>query len=145
MSTYSKVAGQLARKFFKLSVVDGVVSPERVAGILEYIEIHRPANPIMVLRAYHRLVAIELARSAAVVEHAGPITDAILQGIAAAMAARYKCRVETHLDVSSSRGAPASAGVPTRHARVLAPPLLRFPHAIHVDDVFHGAFANVGR
>src|ERR1017187_3189530 len=90
MSTYSKVAGQLARKFFKLSVVDGVVSPERVAGILEYIEIHRPANPIMVLRAYHRLVAIELARSAAVVEHAGPITDAILQGIAAALAARYK-------------------------------------------------------
>jgi F-type H+-transporting ATPase subunit delta len=90
MSTYSKAAGQLARKFFKLSVVEGAVSPERVTGVLEYIEIHRPANPIMVLRAYHRLVAIELARSAAVVEHAGPITDAILQAIAAALTAKYK-------------------------------------------------------
>jgi F-type H+-transporting ATPase subunit delta len=90
MSTYSKVAGQLARKFFKLSLVDGVVSPERVAGILEYMEIHRPANPVMVLRAYHRLIAIELARSAAVVEHAGPITDAILQRIAAALTTKYK-------------------------------------------------------
>ena len=90
MATHSKIAAQLARKFFKMSVVDGAVSPERVAGVLEYVETHRPANPVMVLRAYHRLIATELARSAAVVEHAGPITDAILQGIASALTTRYK-------------------------------------------------------
>jgi len=90
MATHSKIAAQLARKFFKMSVVDGAVSPERVAGVLEYIEAHRPANPVMVLRAYHRLIATELARSAAVVEHAGPITDAILQGIASALTTRYR-------------------------------------------------------
>ncbi len=90
MSATSKIAGQLARKFYKLSLVDGVVSPERVAGVLEYVAAHRPANPVMVLRAYHRLIAAELARCAAVVEHAGPISDAILQGIAAALTAKYK-------------------------------------------------------
>lgn len=90
MSSNAKIAGLLARKFFKLSLVDGAVSPERVAGVLEYVEVHRPANPVMVLRAYHRLISIELARSAAVVEHAGPVSEAILQGIAAALTARYK-------------------------------------------------------
>jgi F-type H+-transporting ATPase subunit delta len=95
MASNSKVAGLLARKLFKLSLVDGAVSPERVAGILEYVEVHRPANPVMVLRAYHRLVAAELARSAAVVEHAGPVSDAILQAIAAALTAKYKRPVKT--------------------------------------------------
>ena len=90
MATHSKVAEQLARRLFKLSLADGAVSPERVAGVLEYVEAHKPANPVMVLRAYHRLVATELARSAAIVEHAGPITDAILKGITAALAAKYK-------------------------------------------------------
>jgi F-type H+-transporting ATPase subunit delta len=90
MSTHSKVADQVARRFFKLSVVDAAVSPERVAGILDYIAAHPPANPILVLRAYHRLISAELARSAAVVEHAGPITDSILKEIAAALTAKYK-------------------------------------------------------
>jgi F-type H+-transporting ATPase subunit delta len=82
MPSRSKAAAQLARKFFKLSLSDQAVSPERVTGVLDYIEAHRPANPVMVLRAYHRLIALELARSSAVVEHAGPITDTILQSIA---------------------------------------------------------------
>jgi F-type H+-transporting ATPase subunit delta len=90
MPSRSKAAAQLARKFFKLSLSDQAVSPERVTGVLDYIEAHRPANPVMVLRAYHRLIALELARSSAVVEHAGPITDTILQSIAAAMTAKYK-------------------------------------------------------
>jgi F-type H+-transporting ATPase subunit delta len=90
MSSNSKIAGLLARKFFKLSLIDGAVSPGRVAGVLEYVEVHRPANPVMVLRAYHRLVAAELSRSAAVVEHAGPVSDAILQSIAAALTAKYR-------------------------------------------------------
>ena len=90
MSAPSKAADKLARQFFKLSVIEGAVSPERVAGILEYVEAHPPANPLMVLRAYHRLIAAELARSAAVIEHAGPVTGEILQGIARVLSAKYK-------------------------------------------------------
>lgn len=89
MSAHSKAALQFARQLFKLSVVDGIVSPEKVGGVLEYVEKHRPANPVMVLRAYHRLIATELARSGAIVEHAGAISDSVLSGIAKALTLKY--------------------------------------------------------
>jgi F-type H+-transporting ATPase subunit delta len=89
MGPRGKQVQQLARRLFKLSLVDGAVSPERVAGVLEYLGAHRPANPLAVLRAYRRLVAACLARNRAVVEHAGAISDLSLQKIAAAMTAGY--------------------------------------------------------
>jgi F-type H+-transporting ATPase subunit delta len=89
MSAHAKTADKLARQFFKLSVEGGAVLPDRVAGVLQYLEKHRPANPLMVLRAYHRLVAAELGRSRALVEHAGPVSDSILQRIAAGMTKKY--------------------------------------------------------
>jgi F-type H+-transporting ATPase subunit delta len=89
MSAVSKQAQQLARRLMQLSLVDGVVSPERVAGVLEYVEKHRPPNAVQVLRAYHRLISIELARSRAVVEHAGALDGDVLRTIETAMTARY--------------------------------------------------------
>lgn len=89
MASHAKQAQQLARRLFKLSVLDGVVSAERVAGVLQYIEKHRPANPVMVLRAYHRLVAAELAKGRALVEHAGSVSEAALQAIATTMTKTY--------------------------------------------------------
>jgi F-type H+-transporting ATPase subunit delta len=89
MAAHAKKAQQFARQLFKMSVVDGGVSVERVAGVLAYIEAHRPPNPVMILKAYHRLVATELAKGIAVVEHAGAINDAMLAGIAAAMSRKY--------------------------------------------------------
>ena len=90
MASGSKKIPQLARQFFKLSIVDGELSPDRVAGVLQYVEKHRPANSLAVLRLYHRLIAAEIARGRAVVEHAGAINDTILTGIAAAMTGRYR-------------------------------------------------------
>ena len=89
MSKQAKIAQQFARQLFKLSVADGAVSAERVGGVLAYVEKNRPANPVMVLRAYHRLVATELAKSVAVVEHAGVVDDALLATIAASMSKKY--------------------------------------------------------
>jgi F-type H+-transporting ATPase subunit delta len=89
MSANSRNAQQLARRLFQLSVVDGAVSPERVAGVLAYVEKHKPANPILVLRAYHRLVGIEIAKGRAIVEHAGEVAGSSLQEIAAALSRRY--------------------------------------------------------
>jgi F-type H+-transporting ATPase subunit delta len=89
MGPRGKQIQQLARLLFRLSVVDGTISPERVAGVLDYVAAHRPANPVSVLRAYHRLVAASLARSRAVVEHAGTVSDGTLQTISAAMSRRY--------------------------------------------------------
>lgn len=89
MASGKKQVQLLARQFFKLSVVDGTLSAERVAGVLEYIEKHRPANTLAVLKAYQRLVAAEFARGQAVVEHAGAVSDAVLSSIAAAMTKKY--------------------------------------------------------
>jgi F-type H+-transporting ATPase subunit delta len=89
MAKPAKQAQQFARQLFKLSVMNGAVSAERVAGVLEYVEKHKPANPVMVLKAYYRLIAAELAKSEAIVEHAGTITAAALAAIAAAMTKKY--------------------------------------------------------
>ena len=89
MPSPAKKAQLFARQLFKMSVVGGAVSTERVSGVLAYVEKHHPANPVMVLKAYSRLIAAELAKSEAVVEHAGTINDAELKAIAATMTKKY--------------------------------------------------------
>lgn len=90
MASAQKQVQQFARQLFKLSLVDGALSSERVAGVLEYVERHRPAHSVALLKAYERLVAAEVARSQAVVEHAGSVDQATLDAIAAAMAKKYR-------------------------------------------------------
>jgi F-type H+-transporting ATPase subunit delta len=85
----NKQTQQLARQLFKLSLVDGRISEERVAGVLGYVEKLQPAHPLALLKAYHRLIATEIAKGQAVVEHAGVVSDSILQTIAASMTTRY--------------------------------------------------------
>ena len=89
MASANKQIQQLARQFYKLSFANGVITSEQVAGVLEYIEKHRPAHAGAVLKAYYRLVAAEVARGQAVVEHAGPIQASALNSIAAALSRKY--------------------------------------------------------
>ncbi len=89
MASGKKHVQQLARQLFKMSMVDGVLSAERVTGVLEYLEKHRPPQTLAVLKAYQRLVTLEVARGQAVVEHAGSIDDSLLGAIAASMTRRY--------------------------------------------------------
>jgi F-type H+-transporting ATPase subunit delta len=95
MASNAKVAQKLARQLFAMSIVDGSVSADRVSGVLAYVEKHNPAHEVMVLKAYRRLVATELAKGIAVVEHAGAINDAMLGAIAAAMSKKYGRTVTT--------------------------------------------------
>jgi F-type H+-transporting ATPase subunit delta len=80
----------LAKQLFKLSLVNGAVSPEQVTGVLGYIERAAPRHALALLKLYHRAVALELARSRALVEHAGPVTDATLRLIEGAMSKKYQ-------------------------------------------------------
>jgi F-type H+-transporting ATPase subunit delta len=89
MAAKDKLAQSLARQLFKASVVNGAVSAERVAGVLEYVSTKKVAEPLAVLRAYHRFIATELAKSNAVIEHAGAINDGVLTSIAAALSKKY--------------------------------------------------------
>jgi F-type H+-transporting ATPase subunit delta len=93
MASGTKQVQLLARQLFKLSLVDGVIAPDQVAGVLAYVEKHRPAHSLAVLKAYQRLVAAEVARGQAVVEHAGVVNNALLAAIGAAMTKRYGRRV----------------------------------------------------
>ena len=79
----------LAKQLFKLSFVNGQLSAEQVAGVLGYIEKSAPHHPLTLLKLYHRAVATEFAKSRAIVEHAGPISDATLQLIESAMTKKY--------------------------------------------------------
>lgn len=79
----------LAKQLFKLSVVDGAVSSDRVAGVLGWIDKHQPRHPLALLQQYHRHIATELAKSRAVVEHAGQVGEATLKQIEAAMTKKY--------------------------------------------------------
>jgi F-type H+-transporting ATPase subunit delta len=88
-----KQTKRLAKQLFKLSVVDGAVSADRVAGVLGWVEKHAPRHPLALLHLYHRLVVLELARSRADVEHAGPLASPALAAIEAAMTRRYGRRV----------------------------------------------------
>ncbi|HVS53049.1 MAG TPA: F0F1 ATP synthase subunit delta [Opitutaceae bacterium] len=89
MASAAKQVQQLARQFFQLSFEQGALSPERVAGVLAYVEKHRPARVVAVLKAYQRLVAAEIARNRAIVEHAGALGEPILASITAAMTKKY--------------------------------------------------------
>lgn len=93
MASAHKQVQQLARQFYKLSFADGALSADRVAGVLAYIEKHRPAHAIAVLQAYQRLVAAEVARGQAVIEHAGPASPATLESIATALGRRYHRKI----------------------------------------------------
>ena len=101
MASAKKQISQLASQFFKLSLVDGRVSEERVAGVLAYLEKHPPAHTLSVLRAYRRLIAVEVAKGQAVVEHAGPVSEATLASIASSMTSRYARPI-----ISSAKSAP---------------------------------------
>ena len=89
MASKAKVAQQFARQLFAMSMVDGSVSTERVGGVLEYVEKHPPHNPVLVLKAYQRLISTEVAKGVALVEHAGAINDAMLSSITSAMSKKY--------------------------------------------------------
>jgi F-type H+-transporting ATPase subunit delta len=77
------------KQLVQLSLVDGRVSSEQVAGVLAYLEKNPPSRPQAVLLAYHKAIAAELAKSEARIEHAGPVSPASLAAIAASLGKRY--------------------------------------------------------
>lgn len=95
MATGKPQIQQLARQLFKLSFVDGRLSDEQVAGVLAYIEKAHASSALPLLKAYQRLVVIEIAKGSALVEHAGPVSAATLATIGSALSKRYNRPVST--------------------------------------------------
>ena len=95
MASVSKQVRSLARTLLKLSIDNGRISPERVGGVLAYVEKHRPAHPAAVLKAYRRLVERELALGEALVEHAGAMPAGALPSISTALTRHYGRPIST--------------------------------------------------
>jgi F-type H+-transporting ATPase subunit delta len=89
MSAHSRKADEFAKQLFRLSFDGPNLSEARIGAVLDYIERHRPANPVMVLKTYRRLVAGEIARHRAVVEHGGPVSESVLESIGSLLTQRY--------------------------------------------------------
>ncbi|MDP2136780.1 MAG: F0F1 ATP synthase subunit delta [Candidatus Didemnitutus sp.] len=92
----SKKTNLLAKQLFKLSLENGAVSPDRVHGVLGWIEKHAPRQALALLKVYHRQIATEFAKSRAIVEHAGPVTEATLKMIEGAMSQKYHRPITSH-------------------------------------------------
>lgn len=109
----SKQVTQLSKQLAELSLgSDGAVDAERVAGVLAYLEKHPPAEPVAVLKAYHRRIERELQKTNAVVEHAGDISPEILAAIGGALTQKYKRSIAT----TGSRNDALIAGLRVRIA-----------------------------
>ena len=93
---------QFARQLFNLSFADGQVSPARVTAVLAHLTRQPPRQPLVVLRRYERLIATQLAKNQALVEHAGPVDSALLRAIEAAFTRKYQRPV-----AAATRPAPA--------------------------------------
>ncbi len=102
MATGKTQIQQIARQLFKLSLVDGRLSSEQVAGVLGYVEKTQGGNAVAILKAYQRLIATEIAKGVAVIEHSGPVSEATLASIAASLSKRYSRPVTT-----TTKAAPA--------------------------------------
>jgi len=89
MSAHKNVQ-QTARLLYKLSFEEGRLTQERVAGVLEYLEKTKPTDSLAILKAYHHLIAAEVARNQAVVEHAGSVSPETLQSIASSLSKTYQ-------------------------------------------------------
>ena len=96
MAASSKQVQQLAKQLSQLSLgSDGCIEAERVTGVLAYLDKHPPAHPMAVLKAYHRLISRELAKSNAIVEHAGEISATTLSAIGGALSQKHKRAIAT--------------------------------------------------
>jgi F-type H+-transporting ATPase subunit delta len=80
---------QTARVLLNASMENGTVSPERVTGVLAWVEKTQPSQALAILREYHRMVRIEVNKSNARIEHAGAIGPDAVASIAASMSKLY--------------------------------------------------------
>ncbi len=78
-----------ARRLLKISKLDGRVSEDRVAQILEALKKTPPSERKPLLKHYANYLKKELARHQIIVEYAGALPDASLKEIEQTLSSRY--------------------------------------------------------
>lgn len=78
-----------ARRLLALSLQDGQVSQERVSAILASLRTHAPRNHKALLEQYLLLLRQEVARSQALLEYAGKLTETTLADLRRTLSTHY--------------------------------------------------------
>ncbi|HSG69433.1 MAG TPA: F0F1 ATP synthase subunit delta [Planctomycetaceae bacterium] len=87
--TQDKQIKQFAKQLLKISLEGSDLSVERVGGVLQSLEKQPPRHHLAVLKAYLKLVVREVAKSTAVISHAGALSAAAAEEIARQLSTKY--------------------------------------------------------
>jgi len=80
---------EYAKQLLKVSMDGDDLSTERVDGVLAALDKNPPRNHVAVLKSYLKLVEREVAKSSAVVSHAGSLSESIVDAIRSQLSAKY--------------------------------------------------------
>jgi len=93
--TQAKQIKEFAKQLFRMSLENGELSPERVDGVLKALEKNPPRHYLATLKAYLKFVEREVAKSTAVISHAGQLTPDTISNIKRQMEGKYGRRLDT--------------------------------------------------
>jgi len=80
---------KFAKQLLQVSLEGGVVSAERVDGVLKSLAKNPPRHHIATLKAYLKLVEREVAKATAIVGHAGELSSEVIASIVNQLSAKY--------------------------------------------------------
>lgn len=93
--TQDKQIKDFAKQLLKMSLDGSDVSAERVDGVLKALDKNPPRHHIALLKAYLKLVQREVAKSTAIVSHAGTLSSEATGVIAAQLSKKYGRAIST--------------------------------------------------
>jgi F-type H+-transporting ATPase subunit delta len=85
----NKKVKRTARGLFRLCLVDGMLSPERIRQVARALASSRHRGSLRVLSDFQRLVRLERDRHTALVESATPLAETLRDGIQSGLARTY--------------------------------------------------------
>jgi len=80
---------EYAKQLLKVSMDGDDLSTERVDGVLAALDKNPARNHVAVLKSYLKLVEREVAKSSAVVSHAGSLSESTVDAIRSQLSAKY--------------------------------------------------------
>ena len=93
--TQDKQIKEFAKQLLKMSLEGGDVSAERVDGVLKALDKNPPRHHIALLKAYLKLVQREVAKSTAVISHAGALSSEATASISKQLSEKYGRSIST--------------------------------------------------
>ncbi|MFL3656484.1 MAG: F0F1 ATP synthase subunit delta [Opitutales bacterium] len=85
----NKQIKEFAKQLLKMSIEGGDLSADRVDGVLKALDKNPPSHHIAVLKAYLKLIEREVAKSTAIISHAGSIGASSVELISKQLSAKY--------------------------------------------------------